>query len=506
MTDHSLPVSSYAEALPYLRAPYTPELVHGIVVFTPDNDQAPCKIALYVSSETVMSRLNIVCGLNWGVRFEKLTQHTITTCSTPKGYKQRLELWLRRRFGLPLSNGESTKHYVQVRAHVTVFGRTFEDLGEATETSEAMAEYKARAQSFKRAVRWVEVGHCLYAAAEIVMWRGAGAKQLRTSETSARPYVDERSERHIRALYGAWLEHAGQRIYGDPLDHRTAAQGKIDGAGAGPQSVSGSQAKNRAAARQNTPHPQQVPVPGLLVNPEIVQATRDAGFSETVARQLTRLARDEEQVGTLTLPQAQTVRSWLADLASLKIQERAVLGAIDVALERSPNRETARTKLADWIRAKAETAQAAQVAASVELSTAASSPDTPDDHVQVPAAPAVPAAQSDAQSALDELAHAIAHYGYQQCVVHSLVALSQGQSPDGQIAWETLPEQRLREITRLLRCAAELGWDDTRLQQTVTRAHNSAHQNTPAGRFAAFGLHLTNAARDRAAEAARAAA
>jgi len=71
---------------------------------------------------------------------------------------------------------------------------------------------------------------------------------------------------------------------------------------------------------------------------------------------------------------------------------------------------------------------------------------------------------------------------------------------------ESLPDDRLREITRLLQCAAQVGWDNARLQQMVTRAHNSAHQNTPAGRYAAFGNHLTNAARDHAAEAAHMAA
>jgi len=40
----------------------------------------------------------------------------------------------------------------------------------------------------------------------------------------------------------------------------------------------------------------------------------------------------------------------------------------------------------------------------------------------------------------------------------------------------------------------------------VMRAHNSANQSTPAGRYATFANRLTNAARDRLAEAARAAA
>src|ERR1039458_8684877 len=99
MTDTQFPVASFAEALPYLRAPYTPELVYGRVIYTPDNIDAPCEIALYVSSETVMSRLNIVCDLHWDVRFEEVAERTDTS-------------------------GEKTLYYVQIRAYVTVFGRT----------------------------------------------------------------------------------------------------------------------------------------------------------------------------------------------------------------------------------------------------------------------------------------------------------------------------------------------------------------------------------------------
>jgi len=543
MKDNRFPAASYAEALPFLRAPFTPELVSGIVVFTPDNDQAPCKIALYVTSETVMSRLNIVCGLNWGVRFEKVTERTITTSPTTTNYMQRLGFWLRRRFGLPITKGETTRHYMQVRAYVTVFGRTFEDLGEATEKSEAMAEYKARAQSFKRAVRWVEVGHCLYAADQIVMWRGDGDKQLRTPTTGERPhmrpYQDERSERHIRTQYEHWLEHTGKRIYGEPLDHSEIAQGRIELT----QSLSDHQPQQTVASEhQGTLHPQEVPAPGMIVNSEIVQCARDAGFGESVAHRMTQLARGEEQVGQLTQPQAHMVQGWIADLSSLRVREEVVLAAIAFALERSPSREAALAKFANWIKAKAQTALAAQVTASGEQVTATPTSGTAGDHVQVPAARVTPATTPDAQaapngqpvsaifpssahdrvsqnspatargtdrrrlSAIEELIQTIERHNYQQSVVQHLIALAQGQGPEWQIAWESLPEDRLRDITRLLRCAAQVGWDNARLQQMVMRAHHSAQQNTPAGRYATFGNHLTNAARDRAAEAARMAA
>jgi hypothetical protein len=512
MTDNRFPVASFAEAMPYLRAPYTPDLVHGIVVSAPDNDQAPCKIALYVTSETVMSRLNIVCGLNWGARFEKVVERIIT-------------------------NGERTMHYMQVRAYVTVFGRTFEDLGEATEEGQAMSEYRARAQAFKRAARWVEVGHCLYAADQIVMWRGDGDKKIRIPRTGEKPhkhpYQDERSERYIRAQYEHWLEHTGTRTYGEPLDHSTAAQGRIEVAEPQPpgdilprQTVD--------AEHQSTIHPQEVPAPGMIVNPEIVQSASDAGFGEAVARQMTQLARGDEQVGQLTEAQAQTVQGWIADLASLNVKEETVLAAVDFTLERSPGRQAAQAKFTAWIHAKVQSAQAAH--------TADAEPPARSNQTQTEGVPSDPATRPDAQAApngqpmsaifpsstrdragqdapgltpgvdqqpltaLDELAHTIERYGYQQSVVGRMVALSQGKGPESQIPWESLPEDRLREITRLLHCAAQLRWDNARLQQMVMRAHNSANQNTPAGRYATFGNHLTNAARDQAAEAARVAA
>ena len=59
-------------------------------------------------------------------------------------------------------------------------------------------------------------------------------------------------------------------------------------------------------------------------------------------------------------------------------------------------------------------------------------------------------ADSQPLPALEELVQTIARHGYQESVVHRLVALAQGQGPERQIAWERLPEDKLREITGLL--------------------------------------------------------
>jgi hypothetical protein len=515
MTDTRFPVASFAEALPYLRAPYTPELVYGRVISAPENIDAPCEIALYVSSETVISRLNIVCDLHWEVRFEEVAEQTRTS-------------------------GEKTLYYVKIRAYVTVFGRTFEDLGEARSDGKAMAEYMARAQSFKRAARWFEVGHCLYAVGKIVMWRGPGEKQLRFPESGEqphkRPYLDEDSERYIRQQYEARLERI-ERIYGEPLDHHKAAQGRV--AILDPPPADTQLQENRAAGPRSAAHAQAVLSPGTIVNPEVAQAARTAGFSETAARQMTQLARGEDQVGELTQPQTQMVEGWLASLSSLKVPEENVLGAIDFTLERSPGREAARAKFAAWIQAKAQTA----VATAAALADAESPPsvsgagDTPSAGRQTsspaesgqpqafpngqpltvtfsPAAPAetakdVPGEPLSAEPlvpTLQELAQTITHHEYREDVVHRLVALSQGQGSERQIAWGSLPEEKLREITRLLGCAGQLGWDNARLHQMVMRAHNSAQQNTPAGRYSTFENHLTISAEARVSEAARVAA
>jgi hypothetical protein len=515
MTDTQFPVASFAEALPYLRAPYTPELVYGRVIYIPDKIEAPCEIALYVSSETVMSRLNIVCDLHWDVRFEEVAERTDTS-------------------------GEKTLYYVQIRAYVTVFGRTFEDLGEATSTGKAMAEYMARAQSFKRAARWVEVGHCLYAVGKIVMWRGPGNKKLSIpkgdDEPHKRPYLDEASERYIRQQYEARLERI-ERIYGEPLDHHKAAHGRV--ALLDPPPADTQLVENLASEPRSATHAQAVPSPGLTVNPEVAQSARTARFSETVARQMTQLARGEDQVGELTQAQAQMVQGWLASLSSLKVPEENVLGTIDFYIERSPGREAARSKFAAWIEAKAQTTLAAQAA----LADAQSPPPVTDagdvppagQQTSPPAAAEQPQAFPNGQPltvtfslaaparaakdeqgeppsaepplpALQELAETITHHDYRNDVVNRLVALSQGQGSERQIACERLPGEKIREITRLLRCAGQLGWDNARLGQMVMRAHNSTQQNTPAGRYSTFANHLTTSAAARVSEAARIAA
>lgn len=512
MTDTRFPVTSFSEALPYLRAPYTPELVYGRVMSAPENIDAPCEIALYVSSETVMSRLNIVCDRHWEVLFEEVAEQTRTS-------------------------GEKTLHYVKIRAYVTVFGRTFEDLGEATCDGKAMAEFMARAQSFKRAARWFEVGHCLYAVGKILMWRGPGNKKLSIpkddDEPHKRPYLDEDSERYIRQQYEARLERI-ERIYGEPLDHRKAAQGRV--AILDPPPADTQLVENRASEPRSAAHAQTELSPGMIVNPEVAQAAQTARFSETVARQMTQLARGEDQVGELTQPQAQMVQGWIASLSSLKVPEENVLGAIDFYFERSPGREAARSKFAAWIEAKAQTALAALADAqspppvtSAEDPPSANqqpSPPTASDQPQAfpngqpltatfsPTAPAGeandapggPPSTEPPMPALQELAQTITHHEYREDVVHRLVALSQGQGSERQIAWDSLPEEKIREITRLLRCAGQLGWDNARLGQMVMRAHNSTQQNTPAGRYSTFEHHLTTSAEARVSETARIAA
>jgi hypothetical protein len=516
--DTRFPVASFAEAIPYLRAPYTPDLVYGRIVSAPDNTQAPCDIALYVSSETVMSRLNIVCDLNWRVDFEKVTERTGTS-------------------------GEKTLFYVQIRAHVTVFGRQFEDIGEATDDGYAMAEYKARAQSFKRAARWFEVGHCLYAAGKIAMWRGPGENKVRVPKSGEnphkRPYLDEESERYIRQQYENWLERTGEHIYGEPLNHLKAAQERIQITPV-PVTVADSSIADTAEKETQDSYSQHVPAPGVSVDPAVGQAAGEAGFSDTLTRQLGQLARDEDQIGDLTQQQTDAVVQWISDLRSLTIDEETIQRAIDFSLERSHGRQAARLKLTNWIATKINATQDMPVLGTHDDPppfvpfgddrTPLTSLDSaePTQHPQTPSScddqigsavlsgaitdqigegddKANAEAPHSLQPALEQLADMTTRHGYQRLVVQRLVALSQGKGIQAETAWESLSDERILEITRLLSCAGQIGWDNRRLDQMVTRAHTSAQQSTPAGRYAAFAGHLTHAAGDRATETAQAA-
>ena len=129
MTHPILPAQSYEEALPYLRAPYKPSQVRALVINVPDNEEAPCGIALYAIGETAMDRFNLVCGANWSRTFDTVDEHQHTV--------------------------EGVTYYrVQVQAVVVAFGVAHDDIGEGEAESRAAALMNARAQGWKRAGHW----------------------------------------------------------------------------------------------------------------------------------------------------------------------------------------------------------------------------------------------------------------------------------------------------------------------------------------------------------------
>ena len=72
-----LPAQSYEDAIPFLRRPYTPNLVRGLVINAPDTPTAPCTIGLYAIGESLMDRLNLVCGRDWDHDFEIVGERTL---------------------------------------------------------------------------------------------------------------------------------------------------------------------------------------------------------------------------------------------------------------------------------------------------------------------------------------------------------------------------------------------------------------------------------------------
>src|SRR5665213_654535 len=199
MSVRTLPAGSYAQALPYLRAPYTPSVIRFRIQTVPDQASLPCVVVLYVNSETVMDRFNIVCGSEW-------TRPEFTVL------KHREE-----------KSGNRTVHHVKARATFSVYGEMFTDTAEASGPSEVQAEFNANARAFKRAARWPGPGQSLYQPSQIAMFRGDRDNQLRTwSNDLRKPHIDERAERFLLEHYEKVLAEKIIPVYGQPFDHLLA--------------------------------------------------------------------------------------------------------------------------------------------------------------------------------------------------------------------------------------------------------------------------------------------
>jgi hypothetical protein len=406
-----LPASCYEEALPDLRAPYLPSQIRPLIIQAPKNDKAPCRIALYTIGETLMDRFNLCCGGNWNVAFRTETHKEIP--------KQDSD------------NNPYTVHYFKLGCSVTVFGIEHSDFGEGEATSEARAEFDARAQAFKRASRWHGPGQCLYVfgGEELIMWRGPepGKLQIPKSAKSGdephrRPYFDHAGRQAVRDEYDKWLKKEGESQFGIALNHLVIAEAiraralhrplmavpdlsralpdlsssrpeqapaapdadqreitatrarrdDSDGDGEEAQAHAGRPPAPTAVVpvRQDV---QRLPMPDEPAAQEAVAIAESAGFTATVAHALSNLARGDAQTGALSERQHKTVVNWLVMLSGLHLTSEEIVQAVQFVASNGTTQEARQATFTRWLSGKASGEK------SESQPAAPATPDTPAD-------------------------------------------------------------------------------------------------------------------------------
>lgn len=495
MAAMNLPARSFAEAVPYLRAPYTPSVIRFRIQTVPENRSAPCVVVLFVTSETVMDRFNIVCGPEW----------------TPPKFKVLVHREISGANGKP-------SHYVKLRATFLVFGQPFTDTGEASDKGEAQSEFNARAQAFKRAARWAGPGQSLYQPSAIKMFRGPGAEELRFySDDPKKAHIDERSEAYLLGQYDKVLAEKIIPIYGQPFDHLAAVNGDLANVEGRPRTlvledrvaapVIAADAPRAEAARELTGQPPAAAPAGDASSNRGAAAIRDvaraAGYSDALTEPLMLLVRGDDQ-GALSNAQGECVQEWITVLSALQIPESTILDSVGFALENCSTCEGARVKFAQWVAAKVSAPPGAErpgTGATAPASNGHAAADT-----QVP--PAVGDAAEpgvEGEVAMRELRSIIERLEYNERSAARIAALAIGADPDGRIEISKIAPATIRCVGELLDAAATLQWSTAKLDEEVSRAHNSTQQGTSASRFGAFAIHLINSAEARVEEDARAA-
>ncbi len=506
----SLPARTYADALPYLRAPYTASVIRFRIQSVPDKPNAPYVIVLFVNSETVMDRFNIVCGSQW-------TRPEFTVL------KHREE-----------KSSNRTTHHVKVRATFTVFGEVFTDTAEASGQSEVQAEFNANARAFKRAARWPGPGQSLYQPSAIKMFRGDGADRLRVwNNDASKPHIDERAEKFLLDHYKKVLAEKIIPIYGQPFDHLQALGGgastsatvestadvappaAISLAPATPASsvVASPAPVQQLAAAANSEAPPLAATPAAQLTRQraasssettaILEQARKDGYSDTLSEALMRLARENDET-PLTTPFAECVKAWISVLGKGKVEEAKILEAVTFALDNCASRQGAQVRFGQWVAAKAKTPapkQAAPVPATVAEGEPSPQPTAETGEPQDGGDP-----QVELAAAMRELKEAIDRHDYTERAAARIAALAIGSDPDRKIDLAKIQPGTLRCVGELLDAAATLEWSTGKLDEEISRAHNSTQQGTSASRFGAFAIHLINSAEARAEEDALAAA
>jgi hypothetical protein len=502
MSVATLPAKTFAEALRYLRAPYTANVIRFRIQSVPDT--GPCVVVLFVNSETVMDRFNIVCGPEWTPPEFTVVAHRVDGA------------------------GERKTHHVKARATFTVFGQVFTDTAEASGPSEVQAEFNANARAFKRAARWPGPGQSLYQPSAIKMFRGDKDNELRVwSNDQKKPHIDERAEAFLLAHYEKVLAEKIIPVYGQPFDHLRALGGGASSAAivqdvavasppvtprepstqAGPAQPAISSEQPQAPALPATAT-QGAPVararaasPGHTA--AIREQARADGYTDALSEALMRLACESDE-SPLTTPLAECVKAWIAVLAKGRVEEAKILEAVTFALGNCSTRQGAQVKFGQWVAAKAAATgtQQAPSAASAEVADAAGE----ETHTGDAAADSEADPSVELEAAKRELQEAIDRHDYTERAAARIAALAIGADPDRKIELTKISAANLRLVGELLDAAATLEWSTGKLDEEISRAHNSTQQGTSASRFGAFAIHLMNAAEARVEEDARAAA
>jgi hypothetical protein len=470
----------------------------------PDSTNAPCVVVLFVNSETVMDRFNIVCGSQW-----TRPEFTVLNHREEK------------------SSGKTT-HHVKVHAAFTVFGEVFTDTAEASGQSEVQAEFNANARAFKRAARWPGPGQSLYQPIAIKMFRGDGDKELRVwSNDASKPHIDERAEKFLLVHYKKVLDEKIIPVYGPPFDHLQALGGgastsatvesSADPAQPTPasppapviappvQQLAAATTSNEplAAATPTVQQTRQRAASNSNETTAILEQARKDGYSDALSEALMRLARENDKT-PLTMPFAECVKAWITVLGRGKVEEEKILEAVTFALNNCASRQGAQVKFGQWVAAKAKTPVAKQPAP-------APTANVKDEPEQQPTAETVEAKDSgdpqvELAAAMRELQAAIDRHDYTERTAARIAALAIGADPDRKIDLAKISPGTLRCVGELLDSAATLEWSTGKLDEEISRAHNSPQQGTSASRFGAFAIHLINSAEARVEEDALAAA
>jgi hypothetical protein len=171
----SYPVTSYKDAAPLLRRPFTPAAVKFKVQATwPKGNPTGGLIVAYIDARLVVERLNMVCP----------------------------DLW----------SDEYSQGAGGLLCALTIDGLTRSDIG---------SDYVGKglySDALKRAAVKFGVGVSLYAIPKMMLKKGADMKEARGSNGPTLS-LTEAGERECRTLYANWLKAQGTKAFGEPLDH-----------------------------------------------------------------------------------------------------------------------------------------------------------------------------------------------------------------------------------------------------------------------------------------------